>query len=57
MESNIKQGVVFRSPRSEQEREQLAGTCVRKVGIKFPAVVVSIMQQKRRIPAGPIVFT
>lgn len=39
MESNIKQGVVFRSPRSQQEREQLAGTCVRKLGIKFPAVV------------------
>ncbi len=39
MESNIKQGVVFRSPQSEQEREQLAGTCVRKLGIKFPAVV------------------
>ena len=39
MQSNIKQGVVFRSPQSEQEREQLAGTCVRKLGIKFPAVV------------------
>ena len=39
MESNIKQGVVFRSPRNENEREQLAGTCVRKLGIKFPAVV------------------
>jgi type I thyroxine 5'-deiodinase len=39
MESNIKQGVVFRSPRNQQEREQLAGTCVRKLGIKFPAVV------------------
>ncbi|HLK34968.1 MAG TPA: deiodinase-like protein [Terriglobales bacterium] len=39
MESNIKQGVIFRSPRNEQEREELAGTCVRKLGIKFPAVV------------------
>jgi hypothetical protein len=39
MESNIKQGVVFRSPRNEQERDELAGTCVRKLGIKFPAVV------------------
>ena len=39
MESNIKQGVVFRSPQNEQEREQLAGTYVRKLGIKFPAVV------------------
>ena len=39
MESNIKQGVVFRSPRNEQERDEIAGTCVRKLGIKFPAVV------------------
>jgi Iodothyronine deiodinase len=39
MESNIKQGVVFRSPRNEQERDELAGTCVRKLAIKFPAVV------------------
>ena len=39
MESNIKQGVVFRSPRNEQERDEVAGTCVRKLGIKFPAVV------------------
>jgi hypothetical protein len=39
MESNIKQGVVFRSPRNEQERNELAGTCVRKLGVKFPAVV------------------
>jgi type I thyroxine 5'-deiodinase len=39
MESNIKQGVVFRSPRNEQERDELAGTCVRKLGIEFPAVV------------------
>jgi hypothetical protein len=39
MQSNIKQGVVFRSPRNQQERDVLAGTCVRKLGIKFPAVV------------------
>ena len=39
MESNIKQGVVFHSPRNEQERDEIAGTCVRKLGIKFPAVV------------------
>jgi type I thyroxine 5'-deiodinase len=39
MESNIKQGVVFRSPRNEQERNEVADSCVRKLGIKFPAVV------------------
>ncbi len=39
MAGNIRQGVVFRCPRKEQGRAELAGTCVRKLGIKFPAVV------------------
>jgi hypothetical protein len=39
MESNIKDKVVFASPRSEQEREEVAGTCVRKLGIEIPAVL------------------
>ena len=39
MESNIKDGVVFASPRDEQERGSLAGTCVRKLGIEIPAVL------------------
>ena len=39
MQSNIKDSVVFASPRSEDERASVAGTCVRKLGIKFPAVL------------------
>jgi Iodothyronine deiodinase len=39
MESNIKDKVVFASPRSEDERASLAGACVRKLGIKMPAVL------------------
>jgi iodothyronine deiodinase-like protein len=39
MESNIKDKVVFASPRNEDERASIAGTCVRKLGIKFPAVL------------------
>lgn len=39
MESNVKDKVVFASPRSEQERESVAGTCVRKLGIEIPAVL------------------
>jgi hypothetical protein len=39
MESNIKDNVVFASPKSEDERAQVAGACVRKLGIKFPAVL------------------
>jgi type I thyroxine 5'-deiodinase len=52
MESNIKQGVVFRSPRNEQERAELAGTCVRKLGIKFPALVDGFDNQTEKAYTG-----
>ncbi len=39
MRSNVKEGVLFASPRNEEERYSVAGTCVRKLGIKFPALV------------------
>ena len=39
MESNVKDSVVFASPKNEDERAQVAGACVRKLGIKFPAVL------------------
>jgi type I thyroxine 5'-deiodinase len=39
MQSNIKDQVVFASPKSEEERGLVAGSCVRKLGIKFPAVL------------------
>jgi Iodothyronine deiodinase len=39
MESNIKDNVVFASPKTEDERALVAGACVRKLGIKFPAVL------------------
>jgi type I thyroxine 5'-deiodinase len=39
MESNIRDKVVFASPKDEEERASLAGACVRKLGIKFPAVL------------------
>ena len=38
-ESNLKQNVLFASPRNEEERGAVAGACVRKLGIKFPAVL------------------
>ena len=38
-ENNLKDKVLFASPRSEDERTSLAGTCVRKLGIDIPAVV------------------
>jgi Iodothyronine deiodinase len=39
MESNIKDKVVFASPKNEDERGLVAESCVRKLGIKFPAVL------------------
>ena len=39
MQSNIKDKVVFASPRNADERAEVAGSCVRKLGIKFPALI------------------
>jgi hypothetical protein len=39
MQSNIKEKVIFASPKDEQERALVAGACVRNLGIKFPAVL------------------
>jgi hypothetical protein len=39
MQSNIRDNVVFASPRNAEERASVAGTCVRKLGIKFSAVL------------------
>ena len=39
MQSNIKDQVLFVTPKNEEERALIAGACVRKLGIKFPAVL------------------
>ena len=39
MRSNVRDGVLFRSPRDETERTTVAGACVRKLGIHFPALL------------------
>lgn len=39
MQSNIRDHVVFASPTNYNERQALANTCARKLGIKFPAVI------------------
>ena len=39
MRSNVRDGVLFSSPKNETERAFVAGTCVRKLGIKFPAMI------------------
>ena len=39
MQSNIKDNVVFASPKDEEQRAAVAGSCVRKLGIEIPAVL------------------
>jgi type I thyroxine 5'-deiodinase len=39
MPSNIRDGVVFASPTNEAERAGLASACVRKLALRFPAVI------------------
>src|SRR3974390_3780342 len=42
MKSNLDDKVLFASPKSDEEREYVAGECVRKLGIKFPAIIDGI---------------
>ena len=39
MQSNVKDKVVFASPKSAEERGEVAQSCVRTLGIKFPALI------------------
>ena len=39
MPSNIKDSVVFASPKDFAEREGIAGACVRKLGLELPALI------------------
>jgi Iodothyronine deiodinase len=42
MQSNVKDNVLFATPKTMEQRENIAGSCVRKLGIKFPAVIDNI---------------
>jgi Iodothyronine deiodinase len=39
MQSNVKDNVIFASPKDEEERAIVAGACVRRLGIDIPAVI------------------
>lgn len=52
MESNIHDQVVFASPRDEDGRATVAGACVRKLGIKFPAVLDEFGNSTERAYTG-----
>jgi len=52
MESNLRDKVVFASPKDEEERGFVAGACVRKLGIKFPAVLDGFSNATERAYTG-----
>ena len=52
MQSNIKDKIVFASPKNEEERAFLAGACVRKLGLKFPAVLDEFGNSTERAYTG-----
>ena len=52
MQSNVKDNVLFASPKSDEEREYVAGACVRKLGIKFPAIIDGIDNVTERAYTG-----
>ncbi len=52
MQSNVKDKVVFASPKNEEERALIAGACVRKLGIKFPAVLDEFGNSTERVYTG-----
>ena len=52
MQSNVRDKVLISSPRNEQERASVAGTCVRRLGIKFPAVIDGFDNQVERAYTG-----
>jgi len=42
MQSNVREGVLFRNPRSDAERDEIATSCVRKLHILIPALIDGI---------------
>ena len=52
MSSNIRDGVVFRDPRTDEERTNAAESCVRKLGIQFPALIDGVDNTVERLYTG-----
>jgi type I thyroxine 5'-deiodinase len=52
MESNIRDQVVFASPKNQEERVEIATTCVRRLGLKFPAVLDEFGNSTERAYTG-----
>jgi hypothetical protein len=52
MQSNIKDKIVFASPKNADQRAEIAGVCVRKLNLKFPAVLDEFGNSTERAYTG-----
>jgi Iodothyronine deiodinase len=50
--SNVKDNVLFASPKSDDERTTTASACVRKLGIHIPAILDGIDNKTERAYTG-----
>jgi type I thyroxine 5'-deiodinase len=50
--SNVQDGVLYASPRTDGERNSTASACVRKLGIRIPALLDAIGNQTERAYTG-----
>ena len=48
MQSNVRDGVSFASPRTDGERNETASACVRKLGIRIPSLLDGIGNRTER---------
>ncbi len=52
MPSNVRESVVFRLPTSFEERTGVASSCIRKLGIKIPALIDDMNDSTERAYTG-----
>jgi len=52
MSSNVRDHVLFPSPRTDGERTETASACVRNLGIRIPAVLDGIENRTERAYTG-----
>lgn len=52
MESNVKDKVLFATPKDFEERALIAGACVRTLGLKIPAVIDGLDNTVERTYTG-----
>jgi len=50
--NNLKDSIVFASPKNAEERSEMGQICVVKLGIKFPAVIDSFDNSTERAYTG-----